>query len=81
MVLLDAYADVKQRENDAALVVLPELPDELEQMEDENQRLIQIVEGVLAETFSTGGRTRGFVQQRTIIDIYKEARKNATRLS
>ena len=79
----DAYADVKQRENDAALVVLPELLDELEQMEDENQRLIQIVEGVLAgNVFDWGSQTCvDLYNNGTILDIYKEARKNATRLS
>jgi len=79
----DAYADVKQRENDAALVVLPELLEELEQMEDEYQRLIQIVEGVLAgNVFDWGSQACvDLYNNGTILDIYKAARKNATRLS
>ena len=79
----DAYADVKQRENDAALVVLPELLEELEQMEDESQRLIQIVEGVLAgNVFDWGSQACvDLYNNGTILDIYKAARKNATRLS
>jgi bifunctional damage-control phosphatase, subfamily II, fusion protein len=79
----DAYEDVKQHENDAAIVVLPELLDELEQMTDERRRLIQIVEGVLAgNVFDWGSQACvDLYNNGTILDIYKSARKNATRLS
>ena len=76
----DAYADVKQRENDAALVVLPELLDELEQMEDENQRLIQIVEGVLAgNVFDWGVARHAWICTTTVPSLTSTKRRGKMR--
>eukprot|EP00898_Chlorokybus_atmophyticus_P002460 jgi/Chlat1/3214/Chrsp22S03498 len=62
----DAYKQVKDRENAAALSVLSDLLAELDEIADEGARLQALIEGVLAgNIFDWSG---------TILEIYRESR-------
>lgn len=76
----DAYFLEKQRENAAALAVLPDLLAELDDMDHEG-RLLALVEGVLAGNIFDWG-SQSCVQlykNGTILDIYRNARSSVTR--
>lgn len=76
----DAYFLEKQRENAAALAVLPDLLTELDGMDHEG-RLLALVEGVLAGNIFDWG-SQSCVQlykNGTILDIYRNARSSVTR--
>ena len=76
----DAYFLEKQRENAAALAVLPDLLAELDGMKDE-ERLLALVEGVLAgNIFDWGSQSCvNLYKNGTILDIYRNARSSVTR--
>lgn len=76
----DAYFVEKQRENAAALAVLPDLLAELDDMEEEG-RLLALVEGVLAgNIFDWGSQSCvNLYKNGTILDIYRNARSSVTR--
>jgi type II pantothenate kinase len=76
----DAYFDVKQQENAAALAVLPDLLAELDGMEEE-ARLLALVEGVLAgNIFDWGSQSCvDLYKNGTILEIYRNARSSVTR--
>lgn len=76
----DAYFLEKQRENAAALAVLPDLLAELDGMDDEG-RLLALVEGVLAgNIFDWGSQSCvNLYKNGTILDIYRNARSSVTR--
>ncbi len=77
----DAYRSVKDAENAAALAVLPDLLAELDGIADASERVLALIEGVLAgNIFDWGSRacvelyTNG-----TILDIYRQARSSLAR--
>ncbi|KAM0873777.1 hypothetical protein ACQ4PT_037848 [Festuca glaucescens] len=76
----DAYASIKQRENEASLAVLPDLLMELDSM-DEEARLLALIEGVLAANiFDWGSKACvDLYHQGTIIEIYRMSRKKMQR--
>jgi len=76
----DAYFDVKQQENAAALAVLPDLLAELDAMEDE-ARLLALIEGVLAgNIFDWGSQSCvDLYRNGTILEIYRNARSSIAR--
>ncbi|XP_047046390.1 pantothenate kinase 2 [Lolium rigidum] len=76
----DAYASIKQRENEASLAVLPDLLMELDSM-DEEARLLALIEGVLAANiFDWGSKACvDLYHQGTIIEIYYMSRKKMQR--
>ena len=76
----DAYFFEKQRENAAALAVLPDLLAELDGMNDE-RRLLALVEGVLAGNIFDWGSQNcvNLYKNGTILDIYRNARSSVTR--
>ena len=76
----DAYAEVKERENVAALEVLPDLLRELDAM-DESTRLLALVEGVLAGNIFDWGSAAAIdlYKDGSILEIYRKARETVNR--
>ncbi|XP_019157722.1 PREDICTED: pantothenate kinase 2-like [Ipomoea nil] len=76
----DAYRTIKQRENEASLVVLPDLLMELDGMNEE-MRLLTLIEGVLAANiFDWGSRACvDLYHKGTIIEIYRMSRNKMQR--
>ncbi|EFJ47392.1 hypothetical protein VOLCADRAFT_61514, partial [Volvox carteri f. nagariensis] len=72
----DVYRLDKQRENAAALAVLPDLLRELDAEEPLSSRLLSLVEGVLAANIFDWGSQACVALYRngTILDIYRSAR-------
>jgi len=77
----DAYFDVKQQENAAALAVLPDLLAELDALEEGEIRLLALVEGVLAgNIFDWGSQSCvDLYKNGTILEIYRNARSSIAR--
>ncbi|MDB0053424.1 type II pantothenate kinase [bacterium] len=77
----DAYFDVKQQENAAALAVLPDLLAELDALEEGERRLLALVEGVLAgNIFDWGSQSCvDLYKNGTILEIYRNARSSIAR--
>ena len=71
----DVYRDVKKQENQSALLVLPDLLAEIDSLDDD-ERLLSIVEGVLAgNIFDWGSQgTLDLYRNGTILEIYRKAR-------
>ena len=76
----DVYLEVKQKENAAALAVLPDLLAELDGMDD-SRRLLALIEGVLAgNIFDWGSQSCvDLYKNGTILEIYRKARSSITR--
>ena len=76
----DLYEDVKKQENESALLVLPDLLQEIDGLE-EDDRLLAIVEGVLAgNIFDWGSQgTLDLYRNGTILEIYRTARSSVNR--
>ena len=76
----DVYLEVKQKENAAALAVLPDLLAELDGMDD-SRRLLALIEGVLAgNIFDWGSQSCvDLYKNGTILEIYRNARSSITR--
>ncbi|GMH37452.1 hypothetical protein BSKO_05325 [Bryopsis sp. KO-2023] len=77
---MDVYRLEKERENDTALQVLPDLLKELDGMKP-RQRLLALVEGALAANIFDWGSQECIAQYKegTILSIYKDARKNLSK--
>ncbi|RZC59172.1 hypothetical protein C5167_006472 [Papaver somniferum] len=77
---VDAYKTIKQRENEASLVVFPDLLMELDSMTEEN-RLHSVIEGVLAANiFDWGSRACvDLYHNGSIIEIYRMSRNKMCR--
>jgi type II pantothenate kinase len=77
----DAYFDVKQQENAAALAVLPDLLAELDALEEGERRLLALVEGVLAgNIFDWGSQSCvDLYKNGTILEIYRNVRSSIAR--
>lgn len=76
----DVYRDVKKQENQSALLVLPDLLAEIDSLDDD-ERLLSIVEGVLAgNIFDWGSQgTLDLYRNGTILEIYRKARSTVNR--
>ena len=76
----DVYRDVKKQENQSALLVLPDLLAEIDSLDDD-ERLLSIVEGVLAgNIFDWGSQgTLNLYRNGTILEIYRKARSTVNR--
>jgi len=76
----DVYRDVKKQENQSALLVLPDLLAEIDSLNDD-ERLLSIVEGVLAgNIFDWGSQgTLDLYRNGTILEIYRKARSTVNR--
>ena len=76
----DVYEDVKKQENESALLVLPDLLAEIDSL-DRDDRLLAIVEGVLAgNIFDWGSQcTLDLYRNGTILEIYRKARSTVNR--
>ena len=76
----DLYVDVKKQENESALLVLPDLLQEIDSLDDD-ERLLAIVEGVLAgNIFDWGSQgTLDLYRNGTILEIYRKARSTVNR--
>lgn len=76
----DVYLAIKQRENEASMVVLPDLLDELDSLES-SARLLPLIEGVLAANIFDWG-SRACVElyhSGTILEIYRMSRNKMKR--
>ena len=73
----DVYRDVKKQENQSALLVLPDLLAEIDSLDDD-ERLLSIVEGVLAgNIFDWGSQgTLNLYRNGTILEIYRKAKEH-----
>ena len=76
----DLYVEVKKQENESALLVLPDLLQEIDSLGDD-ERLLAIVEGVLAgNIFDWGSQgTLDLYRNGTILEIYRKARSTVNR--
>jgi uncharacterized protein with ATP-grasp and redox domains len=76
----DVYLAIKQRENEASMVVLPDLLAELDSLEP-SARLLPLIEGVLAANiFDWGSRACVELYHKgTILEIYRMSRNKMKR--
>ncbi|BFI31343.1 type II pantothenate kinase [Marchantia polymorpha subsp. ruderalis] len=76
----DAYRAIKERENEAALAVLPDLLSELDS-KTPNDRILALIEGILAANiFDWGSKAcLELYREGTIIEIYKMSRDKMQR--